>query len=53
MLQNKKVNAIIAIVAAILVWAFVVGMVDPGVTKRFTDVPVQLINQDSLMILLL
>lgn len=48
MLQNKKVNAIIAIVAAILVWAFVVGMVDPGVTKRFTDVPVQLINQDSL-----
>lgn len=48
MLQNKKVNAIIAIVAAILVWAFVVGMVNPGVTKRFTDVPVQLINQDSL-----
>ncbi len=48
MLQNKKVNAIIAIVAAILVWAFVVGMMDPGVTKRFTDVPVQLINQDSL-----
>lgn len=49
MLQNKKVNAVIAIVAAIIVWAYVVGMVDPGVTKRFTDIPIQLVNQESLI----
>ena len=48
MLQNKKVNVVIAIVAAIMVWAFVVGMVDSGVTKKFTNIPIHLINQDSL-----
>lgn len=48
MLQSKKVNIVIALVIAICLWMYVVGSIDPSITKKFTDIPVQLINEDSL-----
>ena len=48
MFNNNKVNFIISLVAAIALWFYVVGQVDPKTEKRFTDVPIQLINSDSL-----
>ena len=48
MLKNKRVNILIALLIAICLWAYVTGAVDPNTTKKFTDVSIQLINEDSL-----
>lgn len=48
MLQSKKANVLIAIVAAICLWAYVTGSVDPTTTQRVAAVPIKIINEDSL-----
>ncbi len=48
MLKNKRVNILIALLIAICLWAYVTGAVDPNTTKKFTEVPIQLINEESL-----
>ncbi len=48
MLKNKRVNILIALIIAVCLWAYVTGAVDPNTTKKFTDVSIQLINEDSL-----
>ena len=48
MLQSKKANVLLAIVAAICLWAYVTGSVDPTTTQRVAAVPIKIINEDSL-----
>lgn len=48
MLKNNKINAVIAFVAAVILWIYVVGQVDPATTGRITGVPVVFAGEQSL-----
>ncbi|MCR5134564.1 MAG: hypothetical protein K6B12_02910 [Clostridiales bacterium] len=48
MLRNNKVNAVIAFIASLLLWIYVVGQVDPATTGRLVDVPVVFAGEESL-----
>ena len=48
MLKNNKINAVIAFVAAVVLWLYVVGQVDPTTTGRVTGVPVVFAGEESL-----
>lgn len=48
MLKNNKINAVIAFVAAVVLWLYVVGQVDPTTTGRITGVPVVFAGEESL-----
>lgn len=49
MFQNKTANKIIAVFGAILIWMYVVGSVDPVSTQKFEDIPITVLNEDSLI----
>ncbi|MGN0708715.1 MAG: YbbR-like domain-containing protein, partial [Anaerovoracaceae bacterium] len=49
MLSNKKANFIIALVFAIILWMYVVGKMDPSVTKSYRDIHVSYQNQQTLI----
>ncbi len=48
MLRNNKVNAVIAFLAAVLLWVYVVGQVNPSTTGKLTGIPVVFAGEDSL-----
>ena len=48
MLKNKSVVRMISVVLAVVLWAYVIGEVNPTVKKTFSDVPVELANTESL-----
>ncbi|MDR1816123.1 MAG: hypothetical protein LBR00_05535 [Clostridiales Family XIII bacterium] len=48
MLQNNKLNLLISIVAAIVLWAWVTMAINPPVEQTIRNVPVDLINMESL-----
>ncbi len=48
MFQNNKVNLIISIVAAIIIWAYVAIGINPNETRTIKNIPVTLKNVDSL-----
>lgn len=48
MFQNNKVNLVISIVAAIVIWAYVVIAVNPVKDTIIRNVPVKLTNVDTL-----
>lgn len=48
MLKNNSVVKIVSIIAAICLWAFVIGEVNPTIKKTITDIPVELTNVESL-----
>ena len=48
MLENKKVNIILALIVAIVLWAYVLGEVNPETTVTVKDVPINFLNQDML-----
>ncbi|MDR2157071.1 MAG: hypothetical protein LBO81_04760 [Clostridiales Family XIII bacterium] len=48
MFQNNKLNLILSIVAAIVIWAYVITEVNPMDDSVIDSVPVELINLDSL-----
>ena len=48
MLENKKLNMILSLLIAIALWAFVIGEVNPEATRTYRDVPIQLINEETL-----
>lgn len=48
MFQNKKLSMLFSLVIAILLWAYVIGGVNPPTTQLFKNIPVQLLNMDSL-----
>ncbi len=48
MFQNKTVNIILSILIALVLWVYVITEENPTVTQKFVDVPVQLLNEESL-----
>lgn len=48
MLRNNKVNAVIAFLAAVVLWIYVVGQVNPETTARITGIPVVFAGEESL-----
>ena len=48
MLKSNRVNFILAIIMAIVLWAYVLGEVDPMRTITVRNIPIRLINQAAL-----
>ena len=48
MFQNKRINLIISVVCAVFLWMYVTGTVDPSVSRKFTGIPIELINKENL-----
>ncbi len=48
MFKNKTLNIVISLILAVVLWAFVVIVINPQATKTFEGVQVQLLNQDGL-----
>lgn len=48
MLRNNKVNAVIAFVAAVFLWIYVVGQVNPETTGRISGIPVVFAGEEVL-----
>lgn len=49
MLRNKKVNILIAFVAALALWIYVTGKIETNSMKKFSDVKISIVNQNSLI----
>ncbi len=48
MLQNKTFKIIVSVLIAIVLWVYVITEENPTVTQKFENVPVQLLNEESL-----
>lgn len=48
MLSNKKVNIVISLLIAVVLWAYVIGEINPSMTKTFNNVPINYINENYL-----
>lgn len=48
MLSNKKFNIVLSLLIAVGIWAYVIGETNPQDTKTFRDIPIQLINEQTL-----
>lgn len=48
MLQSNKANKIISVIAAIVIWAFVMTAINPTITKTIRDIPVTFQNVSDL-----
>ncbi|MBQ6622095.1 MAG: hypothetical protein IJH75_04605 [Mogibacterium sp.] len=46
--RSKKVNLLMAFIAAFATWIYVVYSVDPATTKTFHDVPIEFLHESSL-----
>lgn len=48
MLQNKRANLIISLIIALVLWAYVIAEINPTITQKFTNVPIQFLNAETL-----
>ncbi len=48
MLNNRKSKIIISLIVAIVLWAYVVGEVDPAIKKTYHSVPIKYTNEQAL-----
>jgi len=48
MFENNKLNLLISIVAAICIWIYVTLMINPEVDAQIKNIPVELINLESI-----
>ena len=48
MFRNSTANKVIAIVSAVVLWFYVVGSVDPTIQQKYDNIPIKLLNMDSL-----
>jgi len=48
MLKNNTLLKIISLICAILLWAYVMGAVDPEIRGKVSDVSISVVNQDEL-----
>ena len=48
MFQSKKLNLLMSFVIAVVLWAYVIGEVNPVTTRSFVDVKINLENQITL-----
>lgn len=49
MFQNKNANLILSIIIAIILWGYVLIDVNPTVEQSFTNIPVKIQNQETLV----
>ena len=48
MLKNNRFNMILALVAAIVLWAYVLGEINPSSSTVVRNVPINFINEEAL-----
>ena len=48
MLKSKRANFILAIIFAVVLWAYVLGEIDPVRTVTIRDIPIRLLNETAL-----
>lgn len=48
MLQNKTVLKILSLLIAVFLWMYVIGQINPKTTVTFRQIPVVLLNEESL-----
>ena len=48
MLKNNKLNLLISIVCAIVLWAYITTVVNPATERTISGIPVELVNVDAL-----
>lgn len=48
MLKNDRVNMVIALIIAFVLWAYVIGVENPAQTKTLRDIPITYLNQKAL-----
>ena len=48
MLSNERLRLAISALLAVVLWAYVVGVIDPSTTKHFQNVPVVIIGEEEL-----
>lgn len=48
MLENKKVNLVISFILAFALWFYVVGQMNPPTKKTYRDIPIMLVNEQTL-----
>ena len=48
MLSNERLRLAISALLAVVLWAYVVGAIDPNTTKRFQNVPVVIVGEEEL-----
>ncbi len=48
MLKNKNFNIILALIIAISLWSYVLGDVNPRIDITIKDIPIELVNEDTL-----
>lgn len=48
MFENKKINMAISIVVAALIWAYVIGSINPPAEGRFKGIPITMTNTEVL-----
>ncbi len=48
LLRNKKVDLILSILIAIILWAYVLTEENPKITQKFENIPVQILNAETL-----
>lgn len=49
MFKNNKVNLVLSIIIAVVIWAYVVGQVNPQTTKTFSSIKVEFVNSNDLL----
>lgn len=48
MLKNNTVRKILSLLIAIFLWVYVMGEVNPTITKTISNIPVELLNENTL-----
>ena len=47
-IKNNLKTKVLSVIVAIILWSFVISTVNPPTSKKFQDVPVTLVNMESL-----
>lgn len=48
MLRNKNIGRILSLLIAVVLWAYVMGEINPETTIKFKNINVEILNQESL-----
>ena len=48
MLRNKNIVRILSLLIAVVLWAYVMGEINPETTIKFKNINVEILNQESL-----
>ena len=47
MLRNKNIVRILSLLIAVVLWAYVMGEINPETTIKFKNINVEILNQES------